>query len=74
MKITHTNRNIIDKILNSVEENEEGNYKPIGRFWFKNEQNGYTAIDNSSGCAWFEDFDTLKECVDYLNGKTIERR
>jgi len=69
MEIIRANHNIVDKILKSVEENKEGNYKPIGLFWFKNEQNGYTAVDNSSGCAWFEDFNTFEECIDYLNGK-----
>ena len=69
MEIIHADRNLINKILNSLHDNEEGNYKPIGLFWFKNEQNCYTAIDNSSGQAWFEDFNSFEECINYLNGK-----
>ncbi|MGN2371727.1 hypothetical protein ACTFJW_17075 [Clostridium cagae] len=39
--------------------------EPKGLFWTK-EGEWYTAIDNLTGDAWTENFQTRKECLDYL--------
>lgn len=39
-------------------------------FWHYDENSGkYVGIDNTTGEAWTEDFDTKQECFDWLNGK-----
>jgi len=44
-----------------------GKYKYEGRYIVKNDNNTYTAIDNSSGNAWFEDFKSLESAKEYLS-------
>lgn len=41
------------------------NRKPLGRFWLMSGKK-YVAIDNSTGDAWTEEFETEKECFEYL--------
>ena len=46
--------------------------RPLGRFYHRSESDGrvvYTAIDNSTGDAWCEDFWTLQSAKKYLNGQ-----
>ena len=43
------------------------NRLPLGKFWTK-EKHKYTAIDNSTGDAWTESFDTISQCESYLDG------
>ncbi len=39
-------------------------------FWHYDENSGkYVGIDNTTGEAWTEEFDTKQECFDWLNGK-----
>lgn len=45
--------------------------KPIGQFLILN-KDVYTAIDNSNGEAWTEDFKNLKNCLMFLNGADLE--
>lgn len=39
--------------------------QPLGCFWLK-EKNKYIAIDNSTGDAWAEEFETQEKCFNYL--------
>lgn len=59
----------VDKLLSS---GDGENYSPLGKFYVKNNI-GFTAIDNSEGFAWCEDFDNIEEVENYLEGK-IERK
>ena len=45
--------------------------KPMGQFLVLN-KDAYTAIDNSNGEAWTEDFRNLKNCLMFLNGANLE--
>ena len=42
--------------------------KPLGKF-FKREGDFFVGIDNSTGDAWTEEFDQLKDCIEWLNGE-----
>lgn len=46
--------------------------EPLGLFYVCQENRNYTAIDNSGGQAWTEDFDNIGDCIDYLLGENIE--
>lgn len=39
---------------------------PRGLFYCKNESGGFTGVDNHSGDAWTEDFNSFKECINWL--------
>ena len=39
---------------------------PLGKFWLI-ENDKCTAIDNSTGDAWTESFDTISQCENYLD-------
>lgn len=41
---------------------------PSGKFWLK-ENGKYTGIDNETGDAWTEEFDTEEEFFAWLNGE-----
>ena len=43
-------------------------HQPRGLFYIS-EYSGYTGIDNSNGDAWVEEFKTLDDCLNWLNGK-----
>lgn len=42
--------------------------KPFGLFWFQDESGIYVGIDNRSGEAYTELFDTKDECITWLTG------
>lgn len=42
--------------------------KPIGLYYFQ-EGNSWTAIDNTTGDAWTETFDTKEDCLAWLTGE-----
>lgn len=42
---------------------------PKGRFWTFGRNGKYVGIDNSTGDAWTEEFDTLDKCVRWLKGE-----
>lgn len=42
--------------------------KPCGLFFLK-EGEGYTGIDNQTGDAWTEEFQTKNECLKWLKGE-----
>lgn len=44
-----------------------GKYKPCGLF-LSHEYGKWVACDNLTGDAWTEEFDTLEDAVDWLNG------
>lgn len=41
--------------------------KNLGLFW-TNEENAYVGMDNTTGDAWVEEFETLRGCLDWLVG------
>lgn len=43
-------------------------YEPEGLFFFT-ENGKYIGIDNSTGDAWTEEFETLEECEKWLKGE-----
>lgn len=47
------------------------NRKPLGLFWTM-EKESYIGIDNSTGDAWCEAFDTRKECFKWLEREEEE--
>ncbi|HCL4480312.1 TPA: hypothetical protein N2D99_002400 [Clostridium botulinum] len=47
------------------------NRKPLGAFWLK-ENKFYIAIDNTTGDAWTEEFNTKEECFQYLYSNDLE--
>ena len=42
---------------------------PVGKYWLSEENGKFVGIDNSTGDAWTEDFDTKQECIDWLEGR-----
>lgn len=63
MKIKKISIDEADQIIDNRKE-----LVNIGKFYFKNELGGYTGIDNEDCEAWTEDFKTLRECKDWLQG------
>jgi len=57
------------RLLDSNEINPCGQYQPFGLFWLKSTSGLYIAIDNSTGCAWTEEFKTRDSCMKYLRGE-----
>ncbi len=51
---------------------QTGEYAPLGKFYLI-EDGKYVGIDNSTGDAWTEDFDTLCECIIWLSGEETEK-
>ena len=47
---------------------ESGKYKPIGRFIFRDKKK-FIGIDNSTGHAWTEEFDSKTDCLKWLAGE-----
>jgi len=54
---------------------KEGDYRPLGLFWVRGE-NWHTAIDNSTGYCWAEDFNTEAQAINYLkeSGRSNEKK
>lgn len=44
----------------------EGHYRPYGKFYAR-EGDAWVAVDNSTGCAWTEEFRTEKKAIAWLN-------
>lgn len=57
---------MLDKIL---EETELGawEYKYKGSFGIFREDNKFIAFDNNTGDCWVEEFETLKDAIEWLN-------
>lgn len=67
LRLVHPNENKIkevdgDKISEIIQTR-----KPEGRFLYKNDDNIFIAVDNSSGDAWTEEFNTLLGAYLFLN-------
>lgn len=58
-----------DSFFKSNWGRQEGEYEPIGRYILREDDDKYTGMDNSHGCAWVETFDTLEECLLWLSGR-----
>jgi hypothetical protein len=80
-KIIKINKNLIngDGLMKKIELKEISeadarsiilNRKPLGTFWLK-EKNLYVGIDNDTGDAWTESFDTKEQCVEWLLNKSV---
>lgn len=59
--------NLLDKYNNNIEF-EPGEF---GKFIAK-ENEIYLGIDNSTGEMFMEDFDDIRKCIDYINGRDLE--
>ncbi|URZ05922.1 hypothetical protein [Clostridium felsineum] len=46
--------------------------KPKGKFLEFRKDGGFTAVDNSDGDAWTEDFETIEEAFRYLQGEDLD--
>ena len=46
-------------------------FEPIGTFYLK-DGDLWIGIDNSTGDAWTEEFETLDKCIDWLNGNDFD--
>jgi hypothetical protein len=47
--------------------------EPLGKFYALDKaKDKYIGIDNQRGDVWTEEFDTKKDCFDWLNGKELE--
>lgn len=62
--IKFINNEFIDSLLMS--KDSRGRFVPLGLFITKNEYGAYTAIDNSAGYAFTEDFETIHGCIKWL--------
>lgn len=63
MQIKKVSKRFSSKLLKS---GEGSNYRPLGKFYL--EENGlFIGIDNETGEAWVEEFETLESCIDWLN-------
>lgn len=63
MGIIHVGKNMLIHIIDRR--------APKGRFWTRD--NGrFVGVDNSTGEAWTEEFDTKEACFDYLGGAADE--
>ena len=62
---TELSQEEVHALLDSGEET--GEYSPRGYFYTK-EGDTFVAIDNSTGDGWTEEFQSLKECTDWLFG------
>ena len=61
------------KVIHNISEHEAtkviAGRGPRGRFWTFGRNGKYVGIDNSTGDAWTEEFDTLDKCVRWLKGE-----
>lgn len=60
-----------DTVLDSNPDAKSGGFKYHGCYFVYNENGGkptYTAMDNSEGFCWTEDFDSFAKCLEYLEG------
>lgn len=59
--IKEVGRNQAKQIINTRQS--------IGKYWLFDFSGKYIGLDNSSGEAWMEEFDTKQECIEWLEGK-----
>jgi len=62
----------VSKLMDSGFGSTRNDYEPRGLFYKSENFNGkeiYVGIDNSEGCAWTEDFETLEDCKAWLRGE-----
>ncbi|MBS6355418.1 hypothetical protein [Oscillibacter sp.] len=48
---------------------ETGRYEPLGLFYQQEDGGAWVGIDNSTGHAWTEEFETQAECLEWLKGE-----
>lgn len=70
-KILRELRNKIEKLHPDHALEVIDTREPIGLYYVK-EDGFYTGIDNSTGHAWTEDFDTKEDCFNWLIGASKE--
>lgn len=62
---------IITAISNRRARKIIDSYKPLGLFiYYDKKQKVYIGIDNSSGEAYTEEFNQIRECLSWLRGST----
>lgn len=49
-----------------------GAYRPLGLFYLPNDDGGFTAFDNRRGYCWVEAFQTLDDCLLWLENEELE--
>lgn len=49
-------------------------YRPLGAFYLRGEDGRFTAIDNTSGDAWTEEFESLSDCLRFLGEEEPEQQ
>lgn len=59
-------------LLKKFENKEEFNKDELDKFIIINNDNIYTAVDNSDGELWTEDFKDKDKAIRYLNGESID--
>lgn len=68
MKIKNVTTEHVNKFWSDNENSTEGNYTPICKMMVV-ENNMYVGIDNSTGCAFVEEFKDEHSCMKWLNNK-----
>lgn len=56
----------IKRVTKEEASNIIDTYKPLGKFYRKENNNLYIGIDNSTGEAWTEEFKTKEELFNWL--------
>jgi hypothetical protein len=64
---------VIKKITQEQASSVIETREPLGLFYVL-ENGTYMGIDNSSGCAWTEEFTGLRQCRRWLSDPNIENR
>lgn len=64
--ISFEDKNVIQKITKDEATNIIETYKPIGKFYLV-DGDLFIGIDNSTGCAWTEEFDNIDDCMEWLS-------
>jgi len=62
--ITKVSLDELNAVIDSADR--EGHYRPFGKFYAK-DGDVWIAVDNSTGCAWTEEFPTKKEAKEWLD-------
>lgn len=67
IEIKEVSEEFLNKLFNTSNSKNSFKYSPIGLFYV---QKGFViAVDNSTGDAWTEQFDTLKNAIAWLSGE-----
>lgn len=65
MEIKEISKSDALELIANSEEAEQ--FEPLGLFWYRDQSCGhFVAIDNSTGNAYIEEFDTVAGCLKYL--------